>query len=163
MVEIRRIKIGEAGLYKQVRLDSLKESPEAFGSTYDESVQRSSESWIKQVDQSATGSDRATFLVFVDRQPVGLAALYRMEKDDKMGELLQVWIAPVYRRQGLALKLMTTVFEWAKKNNFHSVAAGIMSGNQSAMSFYLNIGFKPDMRVVLNCPCDAAILVRDIK
>ena len=96
MSTIRRLSIGEGGLYRSVRLESLKESPEAFSSSYDDALTRSEQSWHDQADSSASGSDRATFII-LDEQTVGLGALYRDENDSSVGELIQMWVAPEIR------------------------------------------------------------------
>lgn len=51
----RRLKMGEGVLYKEVRLASLKDSPEAFSSSYGDALGRSEESWREQADASAVG------------------------------------------------------------------------------------------------------------
>ena len=97
MKTIRRIQAGEVDLYKQIRLAALKEAPYAFGSTYDSALERSDESWRAQVESSAQGSDRATFIAFSDNVPIGIAALYRDKEKRDTGELLQVWVGPEFR------------------------------------------------------------------
>jgi len=75
MRAIRRIQIGEADLFKQMRLASLRDAPYAFSSTYESALRRSAESWREQADNTAQGSDRATFIAFSDDAPIGIAAL----------------------------------------------------------------------------------------
>jgi len=136
MISVKRIKSGEAALFKKLRLQALKESPDAFGSSYEETAQHSAESWVDQVDASAQGTDRATFIAFQNDLPAGLAALYSMESEPEMGELLQVWVDPEQRRTGVARRLMEAVFEWAAGNQFKTIVAGIMNGNDRAINFY---------------------------
>jgi hypothetical protein len=88
MIIVRRLQVGEAKLFKQVRLAALKDTPYAFCSTYAEVVQRSLESWVEQADSTARGSDRATFIAFSGDMPIGMAALYRCETQADIGELL---------------------------------------------------------------------------
>ena len=72
MITVRRIKVGESDLYKQIRLTSLQDAPYAFSSTHKSALQRSANSWREQVDNTAQGSDRATFLVFPMIYPLEL-------------------------------------------------------------------------------------------
>lgn len=162
MLIIRRIRPGESELYKKLRLKSLRDSPAAFGSTYKSALKRSPESWTKQTDESSQGSDRATFLAFKDSQAVGLAAIYRLESPVDVGELMQVWTTPEIRRQGVALALLDTTMAWASENNFRAVTAGIMAGNAGAMTFYQKYGFTPEPGIELNCPGDAAVLIKEV-
>ena len=161
MLTARRIKQGECELYKKLRLKSLQDSPGAFGSTYESALKRSPESWIEQTDGCSRGSNRATFLAFKDDRPVGLATVYRLESPADVVELMQFWIAPEFRRKGAAVVLLDNAMEWASKNNFRAVTAGIMTGNAGAMSFYQKYGFTPESGIVLNCPGDAAVLIKE--
>ena len=120
---------------------ALKEAPYAFGSTYDSALERSDESWREQVDRSALGSDRATFIAFSDTIPFGVAALYRDEENDDIGELLQVWVHPEFRGTRVIWDLLDEIFQWAAENNFRKVIAGVEQGNTRALKFYGKYGF----------------------
>ena len=141
MITIRRLQVGEVDLFKQVRLMALQEAPYAFPATYAAAVQRSADSWREQADRSAQGPDRATFIVFSDDLPVGMAALYRDEDKVDAGELLQVWVSPEYRGTKVIWDLLDEIFKWASENKFHKVVAGVTNGNARALKFYINYGF----------------------
>lgn len=141
MIKIRRLQIGEANLFKQIRLRSLQEASYAFSSTYESALQRSEESWREQSDSTAHGSDRATFIAFSDDNPIGIAALYRREDQVDVGQLLQVWVAPEYRGMGIAENLMDAIFEWASENIFNTILSRVRDGNTRAQKFYIKYGF----------------------
>ena len=141
MKTIRRIQAGETDLYKQIRLAALKEAPYAFGSTYDSALERSDESWRAQVESSAQGSDRATFIAFSDNVPIGIAALYRDKEKRDTGELLQVWVRPEFRGTRVIWDLMDEIFQWAAENNFDEVIAGVTKENTRALKLYAKYGF----------------------
>ncbi|MGJ8678599.1 MAG: GNAT family N-acetyltransferase [Akkermansiaceae bacterium] len=137
---IRRLNLGEGMLYKEARLASLKESPEAFSSSYIDAINRSEKSWHEQADSSATGIDRATFIV-IDDAPVGLAAIYRDQNESDVGELIQMWIAPEKRNGSSARNLLGSIFHWAASNRFSRIKAEVMSKNHRALKFYKKCGF----------------------
>jgi RimJ/RimL family protein N-acetyltransferase len=112
MHTIRRLKIGEADLYRRLRLEALKDAPGAFSSTYESALQRDEQSWAQQADSSAQGSGRATFVVIGER-PIGLASIYRDTESPSTGELLQMWIALSHRGSGVAAELLDQLFERA--------------------------------------------------
>jgi len=141
MATIRRLRKGEADLYRKMRLQSIADSPSAFETTYDAVMARSPESWRDQADESADGSDRATFLAFAGEEPIGIAALYRVGVSADVGELLQVWVAPGHRGTGVARALMDALFAWAGKCGYRQVVAKVTSGNERALAFYKNYGF----------------------
>jgi RimJ/RimL family protein N-acetyltransferase len=154
---IRRIQAGEVDLYKQIRLAALKEAPYAFGSTYDSALERSAESWRAQVESSALGSDRATFIAFSDNVPIGIAALYRDKENGDTGELLQVWVSPEFRGTGAIWDLMDEIFQWASENNFGKVIAGVTKENTRALKFYAKYGF-----LTLDETSQGVILVKEV-
>ena len=133
--------MGEAELFRQIRLMALQDAPHAFPSTYDSALQRSAESWREQADRSAQGTDRATFIAFSDNIPVGMAALYRHEDKLDEGELLQVWVNSEHRGTRVIWDLMDMIFRWARENNFRRIIAGVTKGNARAVKFYTKYGF----------------------
>jgi len=140
MSVVRRLGVGEWELYKSVRLESLRDSPEAFSSLYEDAVERSEESWVNQVDASAVGKDRATFVV-LDDGVVGVGALYRDSNDPDVGELLQVWVNPEKRGGSVAVDLLDGIFVWVRGNGFLRVKAEVMVSNVRALRFYERFGF----------------------
>ena len=144
MRTIRRIAKGEWALYKQLRLASLREAPDAFSTTYESAALRSDESWAAQADASAEGPDRFTFFAFLDQKPVGLAALYRDTDGSAQGELLQVWVSPESRGTGLAGELVEAIVQHATRHGFDKIRAEVLVSNQRALRFYQGHGFKID-------------------
>ena len=136
----RRLNPGEWKLYRTIRLEALRESPEAFSSRYEDAIDRSDQSWADQADSTATGSNRATFVLFED-QPVGLVALYRDENAPDVGELIQMWIAPGVRGGSAATDMLVELFRWARANRFAVVKAEVMKSNARALKFYEKFGF----------------------
>jgi ribosomal protein S18 acetylase RimI-like enzyme len=137
---VRRLCKGEGKLYQSIRLEALRESPEAFSASYDAALGRDMESWDNQADAAAEGGDRAIF-VLQAAEPVGLVALYRDPENPSQGELVQMWIAPSERGGGLAEVLLNHLFEWAAGHSYETVRAEVTDGNQRALRFYLRYGF----------------------
>jgi ribosomal protein S18 acetylase RimI-like enzyme len=137
---IRRIKIGESNLYKEIRLRALLDAPYAFSTTYESALKRSTESWEKQANDAAQGSDRALFFV-INEKPVGLSALYRSSNNQQLGEIKQVWISPEYRGKGIADNLLLELINWGKANDYKLIEANVIKGNERAIRFYEKNGF----------------------
>jgi len=141
---IRRLHPGESGLYRSARLESLRESPEAFATTHASALARDPESWAAQAAASASGSDRATFLVIGDGgDPLGLGAIYRDPELSHEGELIQVWVSPELRGSDIASRLIDALFQWAAANGFETIRAGVTHANARALRFYEKYGFVP--------------------
>ena len=110
MTIIRRIRTGEGVLYRNLRLESLKESPDAFLSKYEDASKRTLDSWQKQSDTSSFGSERATFIID-DVEFLGLGAIYRDSLSSGQGELLQMWVSPKLRGNGIAKELLDSLLK----------------------------------------------------
>ena len=162
MISIRRLQTGEADLFKQVRLMALQDAPYAFPSTYAAAMQRSAESWREQAEGTAQGTDRATFIAFSEDAPIGMAALYRLEDQVDVGELLQVWISPEYRGTSVAWDLTDAIFKWARENNSHQILAGVTKVNAMAFKFYTKYGFSIQEESSEDHP-DGVYLVMEVK
>jgi ribosomal protein S18 acetylase RimI-like enzyme len=161
MTITRRINLGEWEPYRSIRLESLRESPDAFTSRYSDALARSEQSWAEQVDSSAEGPDRATFIAIRD-SPVGLAALYRDEMDSDLGELIQMWVAPEARGGSVGNDLLAELFRWAGCNRFSRVKAEVMSSNPRALRFYEKSGFTVSAEVsILTAP--SVVLTRSVE
>ena len=156
MHSIRRLTVGEATLYREIRLRALKESPEAFTTTYESAFNRDPESWAAQADGSAEGSDRATFVALADG-PIGLAALYRDPDYPFRGELIQVWVSADHRGSSVAAELLDHIFEWASHHDFRLVRAQVTPGNSRALRFYKKYGFEQ-----IGSDGDITILTREV-
>jgi len=142
MISVRRIALGEGEIFKHLRLASVSEFPEFFGTTLEDAVARCEESWNLQADSSAVGSDRATFLAFSDQDPIGIAALYRDDVEKTYAALIQVWVHPAHRRRNVAGKLLKEVFGWAKTNEFARIYAWVVKDNKRMLRTLSNFGFE---------------------
>ncbi|HTX71938.1 MAG TPA: GNAT family N-acetyltransferase [Rectinemataceae bacterium] len=139
---IRRIQTGEWGIYRQLRLAALLESPRAFSTTYEDALARTEESWREQADSAARGGDRCSFLAFTEQGfPVGLASAYRDGRKPDEAELLQVWVSPNLRGSGLARSLVKAALAWCGDRGIWRVTAIVVEGNDRALAFYGRLGF----------------------
>ena len=127
-------------LFREVRLQALRESPDAFGSTYESAVQRDPQSWEEQLGSTTSGVDRNTQLAFAEEQCIGLAALYR-EPAAPSGDLIMMWVDPRYRGTRAASLLVAQLLAWAKESGFSSVSLDVTDSNTRAIRFYENQGF----------------------
>jgi len=141
MISIRRIRSDDTSLFRDVRLRAMKDSPDAFGATYDSALQRTEDSWRDQVAQAAAGSLRNTLLAFDGTRCIGLASLYR-EQDAPEGEILQMWVEPGFRGTGTAARLVSELLEWAQTVGIHTVGLAVATTNETARRFYEKCGFR---------------------
>ena len=142
MITCRRATKDDVKLFKDVRLMALKDSPEAYGSTYESAVRRDHESWKDQLWGTTAGADRNTLFAFDGDRCIGIAALYR-EPSALSGDLIMMWVAPEYRGSAAASALVQNLLCWAKDSGFSAVSLNVTDTNARAIRFYKNQGFHP--------------------
>lgn len=141
-VVVRRISVGEGELLKRARLAALRDSPFAFGSTYDVEIDRSDAEWAERARLGAAGADRATFFAIEDAAVVGIAGGYRDDGVRSEVELVSMWTSPTARRRGVGRGLVKSVVEWAGATGAELVGLWVTRGNEPAKALYESIGFE---------------------
>lgn len=140
LISCRRATANDVELFKKIRLRALLESPNAFGSTYEDAVKRSDASWREQLLSTVQGSLRNTQLAFAADDCIGLAALYR-EPDADCGALLMMWIDANFRGSPAASLLVNRLLAWAEAAGFSTVVLDVNVTNRRAIAFYRKLGF----------------------
>ena len=138
MVEIRALPPTDWRLVREVRLRSLRESPQAFTSTYARE---------KAFDES-TWRDRATtcrwFAAVEDGRAVGVAGGVDGWSDDPgRRELVGMWVEPAHRGRGISRELLGAVSDWARSVGATVLSLGVRSSNRDARAAYLRMGLLP--------------------
>ncbi|SEN42422.1 GNAT family N-acetyltransferase [Lihuaxuella thermophila] len=143
-MKIRVLTKEDAPLYWPVRLRALKENPEAFGASYEESANRS----LEQVAERLNASDNQFILgaFEADGQLVGLTGFSR-ESLSKMKHKSMIWgmyVAPEARGRGVGRLLLHEVLEKAKKmDGLEQIHLTVVTKNTPARNLYLSMGFRP--------------------
>jgi ribosomal protein S18 acetylase RimI-like enzyme len=123
--------------WKLLRLEALKNSPESFGSSYEEEV-----NWPDlDFQNSLTKSD--IFGVFVDNSLVSCAGFYSLNsaKTKHRGVILGMYTRPECRGQGIASSLIKTIINHAK-SRVAQLHLTCVTSNLGAVAFYQKQGFK---------------------
>jgi GNAT superfamily N-acetyltransferase len=141
-VTVRRVRADEGRTLRDVRLAALKESPAAFGSTYEAEAARPDAEWSERAERGAAGIERVTFFAFVDDHVVGLVGGYRPDARGSTVDLVSMWTAPVARRTGVARALVTAVLDWATALSAATVQLWVTRGNEPALALYESMGFR---------------------
>jgi GNAT superfamily N-acetyltransferase len=139
-VSLRVLTSDEWGLFRQLRLEALREAPYAFGSTL--------ESWQGDGDTEERWRDRLTnvpfnVIAYFEGAPAGIVSGTTSDEENEI-ELISMWVAPFARGKGVADSLVEAVVDWARGNGIKSVSLRVMEGNARAWSFYRRKGFVDD-------------------
>lgn len=141
-MRIRRLLPSDAAAFQELRLRGLLESPTAFGSTYEEEVERSTPAIAASL---AEGSGRNVFGAFIDNKLVGIVGVGREAglKEMHRGFIRSMYVAPQARCQGVGKALMGEAVNFAKAMpGLRQVTLAVTAGNSAAIAIYEGFGFK---------------------
>lgn len=138
---IRPLRPSDASAYRDLRLEALQSSPEAFGSSYEEEAPLPLETIEARIP---TSDPNAIFGAFAGDVLVGMAgfAVYERLKARHKGVMWGVYVKPEWRKQRVGKALVRRVIDHASRHVIMLEAAvGLM--NESARRTYHGLGFKP--------------------
>ena len=143
MISIRPIAAHEWQKYRDIRLRALKESPDAFGSTWEREISFSDEIWSARIAAAQGSRINGAFFAVTGEQVHGLIWAQISDKDSKLACLYQMWVDPAVRGLGVGRSLLTEALAWAKRNGAQSVQLGVTVADSPALKLYASQGFFP--------------------
>lgn len=135
-IDVVRIDANEWQRFKSIRLASLKDSPDSFGSLYDEVAGRPDSSWRSQL------TELPTFIGTYNGEDAGVVRAHVETENPKSCWLLSMWVAPCARGSGLSDQLIRAIIDWARENDLHKIILEVGNLNTAAQRLYLRSGFK---------------------
>jgi ribosomal protein S18 acetylase RimI-like enzyme len=125
---------------RQLRLRALADAPDAFASTLEEEVAFPEEVWRQRAEG---GPASANFLAREGGVDVGLAAVFAEPDVPGRMHLVSMWVAPRYRRRGVARALVDQAVRWAAERRAREVVLWVADQNTAARRLYERLGFRP--------------------
>jgi ribosomal protein S18 acetylase RimI-like enzyme len=133
---VRRAVSGDESALREVRLQALSDAPDAFGSTYENEVARTTSDWQRWM------SPGVAFILYEPAGARGMVAGLRDETDPAVIQLMAMWVHPQTRGSGGADELVAAVVAWARSEGAKLVRLKVIQGNDRARCFYERIGFR---------------------
>jgi ribosomal protein S18 acetylase RimI-like enzyme/2-polyprenyl-3-methyl-5-hydroxy-6-metoxy-1,4-benzoquinol methylase len=137
-MKIRMLTQEDWKVWKQFRLVALQNSPESFGSSYEEEL-----NWSDSDVQDGLNKNNI-FGAFINQTLIASAAFYSLNsyvKTKHRGVIWGMFTQPEYRGQGVASALIQTIITYAssKVTQLHLTC---VTSNLGAMTLYQKHGFK---------------------
>jgi ribosomal protein S18 acetylase RimI-like enzyme len=140
MITLDPITSQNVTLFRDVRLRALRDTPSAFGSTYEKEVQLTDTEWLDRA-QRWNGEKGIGFLALNGDAACGIAGSFLDEDDATRAHLISMWIAPTHRHRGIGHLLVNEIAGWAHRRGAHLLLLMVTSRNDTAMLFYERLGF----------------------
>lgn len=142
-MDLRRLNKADVEVFRRVRLQGMKESPQAFSSDFAESVQQPIEHFAARLRNL---EDDFVIGAFVEQQLVGIGGFYR-DAGPKLrhkGTIWGVYILPEHRREGVGRRLVSEIIaQAAVVADIRQINIVVTAANAKAREFYLALGFEP--------------------
>ena len=137
MVLVRETMMADWQAWRDIRLQALRDAPDAFSSTYAEQNKLGEDHWRQRV------AGGGLFLAWVPEvsaaEPAGMAGGYLAVPGTV--ELISMFVRPQARGRGVGEALIDAVTGWARKRDATSVHLWVTETNKRARLLYERCGF----------------------
>ncbi|HEX6400612.1 MAG TPA: GNAT family N-acetyltransferase [Actinomycetota bacterium] len=128
--------------FREVRLRSLLDAPDAFGSTYGEESSQTERGWRDWAAGRWRGGVAAVYLGRDDEErPTGTITVAEFDAEPGIAHVYAMWVAPDARRAGVGRALIDAAAAWARGRGCHRLVLSVTETNAPARSFYEAVGF----------------------
>ncbi|MEI5907982.1 GNAT family N-acetyltransferase [Bacillus spongiae] len=141
-MEIIRLAPSHAKQYWQLRMKALKEHPEAFLTSYEESLQQSRP--IEQTAERLSNENNYTFGAFENGELIGMVTLLResRKKIRHRANIYAMYVNDSNQGRGIGKALLQEAIAVAKTlPELKKINLAVVSGNHQAKKLYETLGF----------------------
>jgi len=138
MAVVRRLDESDVAVFKAIRLEALRLTPDAFASTAADWEALSDGEWASRIVSNPV------FVASQDSIPVGIMGLLRerSSKTRHRATIIMVYVSAIERGRGTAQLLLDHVTEFARADGIRQLELRVHSGNARAIRFYERNGYK---------------------
>jgi ribosomal protein S18 acetylase RimI-like enzyme len=139
----RRLEPDEWRRFRDIRLRSLKDSPEAFGGTFEGERDSDEVRWRGWLTGDGWQGDVGAFLAEDDVTggSIGVAVCALFDAEPGTAHLFAMWVDPAARNRGVGRALVRAVVARAKERQAHGLMLCVTVGNDAAAALYSSCGF----------------------
>jgi ribosomal protein S18 acetylase RimI-like enzyme len=134
---VRRLLAADAGDYRALRLQGLRDCPEAFGAAWGDEASRPLDWFADRLERNPVLGGRD------DRSALCGVGGLRFPDSAKSRHIAQLWgfyVAPEARRRGLAAALLEALIREAE-GEFEAIRLAVVASNEAAVRLYARAGF----------------------
>ena len=141
--EIREFIEEDWRAYKIIRLASLSDSPDSFGSTLEREAALSDDEWKSRLSFSGRAHSVLPLVAYMEGCAVGLAWGVVHSAESSVCHIYQMWVNPKCRGLGIGRAFLNKIAAWANQLKLNHLALSVTITNTSAVALYSSFGFYP--------------------
>lgn len=143
-VTIRPGREEDAPAYRELRLEALRNHPEAFSSDYETALAKPIDYWEKRLRLYDPDNEVMLYFAAHGQQLVGMGGITHTgaPKQKHSAYIVSMYVRPEWRGQGVAEALIDTCLEWGREQGIAIVKLGVSTVNTPAIRCYARCGFE---------------------
>lgn len=140
-ITVRALAEDEWDTFRSVRLEALRESPEAFVADHDAEAAEDEDFWRARMGRSV----RLVAEVDGEDEPVGVVSIGAApdKETEDGGQLFGLWVAPDWRGRSVAAALVRDAAKIALGRGTRQLYYWVGTDNPRAVAFASSFGFRP--------------------
>lgn len=147
-LDVRELIPEDWRIYKELRLESLRDSPDAFCSAYQDELQQEDDAWQQALDLSRNSEAFLPLVAELNGMAVGLARAEVYSGEDE-ARIYQLWVVPGVRGMGAGHCLLQRIICWARDLRLDALILGVIVSNNDGLHWCKDMGFHPEGKPVL--------------
>ncbi|HSJ54541.1 MAG TPA: GNAT family N-acetyltransferase [Anaerolineae bacterium] len=133
----------DAPAYRALRLEALRDHPDAFSSDYETFLVKPMSYWVERLRFDRPDNAVMMFFAAEDGELIGMCgvAYERARKTRHSAYLVSMYVRPDWRGLGIADGLITACVNWAQAHGITILKLGVAATNVPAIRCYARYGF----------------------
>ncbi len=129
--------------YRELRLEALRESPQAFGSNYQDQQARPDSFWQGRLAEAAKGEQSWLLFARAGDRLLGMIGAVREEPEGPLtvATIISVYVRPEARGRGVSNRLMQAILDTLKEAGIQKALLGVVTEQAAALHLYQRFGF----------------------
>lgn len=143
-IVIRPAKEDDAAGYRDLRLEALRNHPEAFSDDYEVNLSRPMTFWTERLRAEKADRSVLTCLAFSEQKLIGTGSIVRPSalKTRHSATIVGMYVKPDWRGRHIAERLVEACVDWARTEGSTIVKLAVISTNTPAIRCYARCGFQ---------------------
>lgn len=139
-ITVRALAEDQWSEYRSIRLAALRESPEAFSSSFPAESDHDEPQW------RACMLRAHRLIAERDGSPIGVVSVGASHDQERSADLFGLWVAPDVRNTGIAWRLVESAVQTAQQVGWTHIDYWVGTQNGRAIGFATNFGFRVTSR-----------------